>query len=226
MRDVPAGVGCQSQQEHDPLERQYRPHPELVLGDAERLRQNARAGGQQNVQSCDFSYGSERGVCRRQGVVGLAKFERYLWTYMSTKLRNHRQNDHGKIEKHDQRLAPGVPPKTPQPREQRADEQPHSHCKLREQSQVGVERSHGSWEAFPSPHSSAANDVKHETPGQVIKPGQSVQINVGLALANVTVTDPHNRLVTSPRPDNFHLFEDNVEQEAQYSSSENAPYFP
>jgi hypothetical protein len=50
---------------------------------------------------------------------------------------------------------------------------------------------------------------------------------VGLAaLANVTVTDPYNRLVTSLRPDNFHVFEDNIEQEAQYSSPENAPNFP
>ena len=41
-----------------------------------------------------------------------------------------------------------------------------------------------------------SDDVKHDTPGQVIKQGQSIHIDVDLALVNVTVTDPYNRLVT------------------------------
>jgi len=67
------------------------------------------------------------------------------------------------------------------------------------------------------------DDVKHDTPGQVIKQGQSVHIDVDLALVNVTVTDPYNRLVTGLEPDNFRVFENNVEQEIQYFSSEDVP---
>src|SRR6202047_2140428 len=67
------------------------------------------------------------------------------------------------------------------------------------------------------------NDVKHDTPGQVIKQGQAVHIDVDLALVNVTVTDPYNRLVTGLEPDNFRIFENNVEQEIQYFSSEDVP---
>ena len=67
------------------------------------------------------------------------------------------------------------------------------------------------------------DDVKHDTPGQVIKQGQTVHIDVDLALVNVTVTDPYNRLVTGLDPDNFRIFENNVEQEIQYFSSEDVP---
>ena len=37
--------------------------------------------------------------------------------------------------------------------------------------------------------SAIPDDVKHDTPGQSVKPGQSVHIDVNLALVNVTVTD-------------------------------------
>src|SRR5580704_4300988 len=67
------------------------------------------------------------------------------------------------------------------------------------------------------------DDVKHDTPGQVIKQGQSVHIDVDLALVNVTVTDPYNRLVTGLAPENFRVFENNIEQEIQYFSSEDVP---
>jgi Ca-activated chloride channel family protein len=67
------------------------------------------------------------------------------------------------------------------------------------------------------------DDVKHDTPGQVIRHGQSLHIDVELALVNVTVTDPHDRLVTGLEPDNFRIFENNVEQEIQYFSSEDVP---
>jgi Ca-activated chloride channel homolog len=73
------------------------------------------------------------------------------------------------------------------------------------------------------PQSGVTNDVKHDTPGQVIEPGQTVHIDVDLALVNVTVTDPYNRLVTGLEPDNFRVFENNVEQEIQYFSSEDVP---
>src|SRR5712692_10056479 len=67
------------------------------------------------------------------------------------------------------------------------------------------------------------DDVKHDTPGQVIKQGQSVHLDVELALVNVTVTDPYNRLVTGLEPDNFRIFEDNIEQEVVNFSSEDVP---
>jgi len=44
-------------------------------------------------------------------------------------------------------------------------------------------------------------------PGQVIKQGQSLHIDVDLALVNVTVTDPYNRLLQALDPDNFRIFE-------------------
>jgi len=71
--------------------------------------------------------------------------------------------------------------------------------------------------------SAVPDDVKHDAPGQIIRRVQSLHIDVELALVNVTVTDPHDRLVTSLEPDNFRIFEDNVEQEIQYFSSEDVP---
>ncbi len=48
-------------------------------------------------------------------------------------------------------------------------------------------------------------------------------MDVDLALVNVTVTDPYNRLVTGLEPDNFRVFEDNVEQEVVTFSAEDVP---
>ena len=79
---------------------------------------------------------------------------------------------------------------------------------------------------FPTPASAqslVSNDVKHDTPGQPIKRDQDVHIDVNLALVNVTVTDPYNRLVTGLEPDNFRIFEDNIEQEVVNFSSEDVP---
>jgi hypothetical protein len=63
------------------------------------------------------------------------------------------------------------------------------------------------WPALAVAQSGASDDVKHDTPGQLIKPGQSVHIDVDLALVNVTFTDPYDRLVTGLEPDNFRIFE-------------------
>jgi len=54
----------------------------------------------------------------------------------------------------------------------------------------------------PVPHS---DDVKHETLGRSIKQVKAVHLDVELALVNVTVTDPYNRLVTGLEPDNFRI---------------------
>jgi Ca-activated chloride channel homolog len=67
------------------------------------------------------------------------------------------------------------------------------------------------------------DDVRKDTPGTKIKPGQTLRMDVDLALVNVTVTDPYNRLVTGLDPDNFRVFEDNVEQEVVTFSSEDVP---
>jgi len=79
---------------------------------------------------------------------------------------------------------------------------------------------------FPAPaiaQSAVPDDVSHNTPGQPIKPGQSLHIDVELTLVNVTVSDPYGRLVTGLEPDNFRVFENNVEQEIQFFSSEDVP---
>jgi Ca-activated chloride channel family protein len=67
------------------------------------------------------------------------------------------------------------------------------------------------------------DDVRKDTPGTSIKPGSTVHIDVDLALVNVTVTDPFNRLVTGLELDNFRVFEDNIEQEVVNFSAEDVP---
>lgn len=69
----------------------------------------------------------------------------------------------------------------------------------------------------------APDDVKHDTPSQTINQGQALRLEVELALVNVTVTDPYDRLVTGLEPENFRVFEDNVEQEIVSFSSEDVP---
>ena len=68
-----------------------------------------------------------------------------------------------------------------------------------------------------------ADSVKKDTPGQPIKPGGPLHVDVDLALVNVTVTDPYYRLVTGLESDNFRVFEDKVEQEVVQFSSEDVP---
>lgn len=67
------------------------------------------------------------------------------------------------------------------------------------------------------------DDVRNDTLGKSFKPGDTLHIDVEMALVNVTVTDPYNRLVTGLDPDNFRVFEDNVEQEIVTFSSEDVP---
>ena len=66
-------------------------------------------------------------------------------------------------------------------------------------------------------------DVKKNTLGFAIKPSNGLHMDVDLALINVTVTDPYNRLVTGLDPDNFRVYEDNIEQEVVTFSSEDVP---
>src|SRR5215470_19285734 len=46
------------------------------------------------------------------------------------------------------------------------------------------------------------DDVRKNTRGKPFKPGDRLHIDVDMALVNVTVTDPYNRLVTGLDPDN------------------------
>jgi len=70
---------------------------------------------------------------------------------------------------------------------------------------------------------SRVTDVEHDSTGRTISPSQSIRVNVDLALVNVTVTDPYNRVVTGLGPDNFRVFEDKVEQEVVNFSAEDVP---
>jgi Ca-activated chloride channel homolog len=74
-----------------------------------------------------------------------------------------------------------------------------------------------------SAQSLVRSNVKNDTPGRVIKPGEFLHIDVDLALVNVTVTDPYNRIVTGLEPGNFRIFEDRIEQEVVNFSSEDVP---
>lgn len=77
----------------------------------------------------------------------------------------------------------------------------------------------------PSPalaQSSVTSAVNRDSPDRNGR-GQPIHMNVDLALVSVTVTDPYNRLVTGLEPDNFRVFEDNVEQEVVNFSSEDVP---
>jgi Ca-activated chloride channel homolog len=55
------------------------------------------------------------------------------------------------------------------------------------------------------------------------KLGEGIKVDVNLALVNVTVTDPLNRLVTGLERENFRVYEDGTEQEIVTLSSEDVP---
>ena len=71
--------------------------------------------------------------------------------------------------------------------------------------------------------SSGTSGVNRDSPDKKSGRDQPIHMNVDLALVNVTVTDPYNRLVTGLESDNFRVFEDNVEQEVVNFSSEDVP---
>jgi len=67
------------------------------------------------------------------------------------------------------------------------------------------------------------DDVRKDSHGEILKPGRYVKMDVDMALVNVTVTDPYNRLVTGLEQENFRVYEDNVEQEVVTFSAEDVP---
>lgn len=50
-----------------------------------------------------------------------------------------------------------------------------------------------------------------------------IKVDVDLVMVNVTVTDPDNQLVTDLKPENFQIWDDKVEQDIKYFSTEDAP---
>src|SRR5437899_1628376 len=58
------------------------------------------------------------------------------------------------------------------------------------------------------------DDLRKDSAGTPFKPGGTIHFDVDLALVNVTVTDPYNRLVTVLQTDTIRVIEDKVEQEA------------
>ena len=75
--------------------------------------------------------------------------------------------------------------------------------------------------ASPQAQGPVAPSKPETTPAK--KPGDGIKIDVNLALVNVTVTDPLNRLVTGLEKENFRVFEDGTEQEIVTLSSEDVP---
>jgi len=89
----------------------------------------------------------------------------------------------------------------------------------------------------PTPPPPAASQNPGAPPESIVIPGppnrgkpgftpdgkNAVRVDVDLALVNVTVTDPYNRLVTGLEQENFRVFEDNVEQEITHFSAEDVP---
>jgi Ca-activated chloride channel family protein len=68
-----------------------------------------------------------------------------------------------------------------------------------------------------------SQEVKDISPAALRNSPQVLRVDVELALVNVVVTDPYNRLVTGLDTDNFRVFEDNVEQEITAFASEDVP---
>jgi Ca-activated chloride channel family protein len=60
-------------------------------------------------------------------------------------------------------------------------------------------------------------------PESQIEHAGEIKVDVDLALVNVSVTDPLNRLVTGLERENFRVFEDGIEQEVVTLSSEDVP---
>jgi Ca-activated chloride channel homolog len=74
------------------------------------------------------------------------------------------------------------------------------------------------WAQAPGPATPNASPTEPS-----VKPDKVIQLNVELALVNVTVTEPFNRPVTGLEKENFRAFEDGVEQEIVDFSSEDQP---
>lgn len=75
-------------------------------------------------------------------------------------------------------------------------------------------------EAPAAPPSSANSQIAVRTPNIHVNP---IQSEVNMVVVNVTVTDPFDRIVTGLDQDNFHVFDEKVEQKIVSFSTEDAP---
>jgi Ca-activated chloride channel homolog len=57
----------------------------------------------------------------------------------------------------------------------------------------------------------------------VVYAQKDLKVDIDLVMVNVSVTDTENHVITELKPENFQLFEDKVEQNIKYFSSEVAP---
>jgi len=103
----------------------------------------------------------------------------------------------------------------------KGDENPPEEAKAKDVAEAEAEAKAA--EAKARDAAKPKEDVKKDTPGFAVKPSAGLHMDVDLALINVTVTDPYNRLVTGLDPDNFRVYEDNIEQEVVTFSSEDVP---
>jgi Ca-activated chloride channel homolog len=106
----------------------------------------------------------------------------------------------------------------------KGDENPSEEAKApAEEARAAAEEAKAKDAAEAKDAAKAREDVKKDTPGFAVRPSVGLHMDVDLALINVTVTDPYNRLVTGLDPDNFRVYEDNIEQEVVTFSSEDVP---
>jgi len=108
-----------------------------------------------------------------------------------------------------------APPDDNKPKDDPKKEEPKKEEVREEDSKATVDDT--------KPKTKAVDDVQKDTPGKAFKPGGTLHVDVEVALVNVTVTDPYNRLVTGLDPDNFRVYADNVEQEIVTFSAEYVP---
>src|SRR5438876_164295 len=108
-----------------------------------------------------------------------------------------------------------APPDDNKPKDDPKKEEPKKEEVRKQDSKATVDDT--------KPKTKAVDDVQKDTPGKAFKPGGTLHVDVEVALVNVTVTDPYNRLVTGLDPDNFRVYEDNVEQEIVTFSAEDVP---
>jgi Ca-activated chloride channel family protein len=108
-----------------------------------------------------------------------------------------------------------APPDDNKPKDDPKKEEPKKEDAREEDAKATVDDT--------KPKVKEVDDVRKDTPGKAFKPGGTLHVDVDMALINVTVTDPYNRLVTGLDPDNFRVFEDNIEQEVVTFSAEDVP---
>ena len=110
-----------------------------------------------------------------------------------------------------------------------APQSPTESSQASQQSQPGQQNQsadasqQGQSDTKPAEAKIKKDDVRKDSHGEILKPGRYVKMDVDMALVNVTVTDPYNRLVTGLEQENFRVFEDNTEQEVVTFSAEDVP---